>query len=562
MLFSEIQYRLRQSVFRLLLKALSPLLPWLARHPWAWHLKSILFHVGSDESWLAEYGPAWDAHQAPPARPLGIVADLRGADSATADRLLADLAALTPPPVTVACLTDNSLPEEVAAQLGPALLGTEAFCLYLTTNCRPHHLLPAHYAVALTANPEVRLWYSDEAQVSVDGQVKVFCKPAWDPLYYAHSGYVGQCFALRGDLTGQLLVTVTPNDQARSGAPSALDWFDQALDLLGGEPVGHIPVPLYTVRAEDFPAPRPVRWKEASTASRPAVSIIIPFKDRLDLLRPCLSTLLTVTDYPDFEIILVDNGSRAADMLDFLKGPLDSRIRVLTQDIPFNFSILVNRGVAVARGSILVLLNNDITVISSHWLSALVDWAIKPQVGAVGAKLLYPNGLVQHGGVFVGAGHALDSGPAPPGSAHAGWPSDSDGYFGLLTSPRTMNALTGAALAIRRDIYKEVGGFDEELAVAMNDVDFCLRVSQKGLACIWTPDAVLVHHESASRQMDRGAPEKMARLAAEWAFMRQRWGGALVADPWYSPNLSPESSYELRRPPAPRRARILPAIRF
>lgn len=561
--FGTIQYRLRQAVFRLLLKMLSPILPWLVRRPWAWRLKAALFHAGSDQSWLARYGPDWDAPQAPPARPLGLIADLRGADSGSAERLLADLAELSPPPDVLVRLTENSTAGEIIAQLGPALLRPEAACLYLTARCRPHRRLTAHYATAMAAHPEARLWYSDEAQTAPDGAVKVFCKPAWDPLYYTHSGYVGQCFALGGELAAEVLEALAHGDQGRPPAlPPASAWFDLALTLMDGQSIGHIPVPLYTSPAEDFPSPRPAARAAAPSGSQPKTSIVIPFKDRLDLLRPCLSTLLEVTDYPDFEIILVNNGSRETDTLDFLGGPLDSRLQVVNHDIPFNFSALVNRGVAAASGRVVVLLNSDITIISPHWLSALVRWAVRPQVGAVGAKLLYPNGLVQHGGAFSGVGLALGDGPAPPGMAHAGWPGDSKGYFGLLDSPRVMSSVTGAALAVRRELYEELGGFDEELAVAMNDVDFCLKAWKKGAACVWTPESVLIHHESASRQMDRVSADKMSRLTKEWALMRVRWPEDLGIDPWYSPNLSPESSYELRSPPADRRPRLLPALRL
>lgn len=561
MLSAETQYRLRQTVFRLFLKVLSPLLPWLARRPWVWRLKAAFFRAGADANWLARYGAQWDAPETASAQGVVLLADLRGASPEDRTQLLIDLAALNPPPAMTVHLLDSLSAGELLAQLESHDLDPSTDLIYVTADCRPHQLLTAHYVTALAAHPEVRLWYSDETQVSAEGLVKVFCKPAWDPLYYASSGYPGSCFALRGDLAKSVLAIVA--DQGTNAAPPrSLEWFDLALGLMANEEqIGHIPVPLYATPSNNFPAPRPARQSSSPETARPSVSIIIPFRDRLDLLRPCLGTLLEGTDYSDFEIILVDNGSRDKEMLDFLNDPPDARIRVLTQDIPFNFSALVNSGVAAAAGELVVLMNNDITIISPSWLKVLVDWAVRPQVGAVGAKLLYPNGLVQHGGIFLGVGGYLENCPTPPGAAHAGWPGDSDGYFGLLASPRVMSAVTGAVLAVRKELYQELGGFDEELAVAMNDVDFCLKVRQQGLACVWAPDSILVHHESASRKMDRISAEKMSRLAAEWALMCSRWGEEyLKTDPWYSPNLSPESSYELWNPPIKRLARLAPKI--
>lgn len=560
MLSTETQYRLRQAVFRLLLKVLSPVLPWLARRPWAWRLKAAFFRAGADEGWLARYGAQWDDPEMASVCELTLLVDLRGTAPEDSSRLLMDLDTLSPPPSMTAHLFDGLSVGELVAQLEHAL-HPDAYLIYVTADCRPHHLLAAHYAAALATHPEVRLWYSDEIQSSAMGELKVFCKPAWDPLYYASSGYPGPCFTLRGDLAEAVLALVAAHG-SNAAPPRSLEWFDLALGLMADEElIGHIPVPLYSRPSNDFPTPRPARRSASPETVRPLVSIIIPFKDRLDLLRPCLGTLLEGTDYSKFEIILVDNGSRDEEMLDFLNDPPDGRIRVLTQDIPFNFSALVNSGVAAATGDLVVLMNNDITIISPPWLDVLVDWAVRPPVGVVGAKLFYPNGLIQHGGIFLGVGSHLENGPMPPGAAHAGWPGDSDGYFGLLTSPRVMSAVTGAVLAVRKDLYQELGGFDEELAVAMNDVDFCLKVRQKGLVCVWAPDSILVHHESASRKMDRISAEKMSRLAAEWALMCSRWGEEyLKTDPWYSPNLSPESSYELRNPPIKRRARLTPKM--
>lgn len=285
-------------------------------------------------------------------------------------------------------------------------------------------------------------------------------------------------------------------------------------------------------RAELLPEIGYFRVRYALPAMAPMVSLIIPTRNGLDVLRKCVTSILEKTDYPNFEILIVDNGSDEPATLAYLDMiGRDSRVRVLRDDGPFNFSAINNRAVRVARGEFIGLINNDIEVINREWLSEMMSIALQPNVGAVGARLWYPNNTVQHGGVITGLGGVA-------GHAHRFYPKGSPGYAGRLALIQSLSAVTGACLVISKRIYESVGGLDEEnLPVAFNDVDFCLRVREAGYRNVWTPFADLYHHESVSRGQE-DSPEKQARFLREKTFMLQRWGESLRNDPAYSPNLT------------------------
>ncbi|MET0257791.1 MAG: glycosyltransferase family 2 protein, partial [Methylobacterium sp.] len=230
----------------------------------------------------------------------------------------------------------------------------------------------------------------------------------------------------------------------------------------------------------------------------PLASIVIPSRDRLDLIARVTEGVLRQTDYPAIELVIVDNGSTDHGVLRFYAGlRADPRVRIVPYPHPFNFSAMTNAGVRAAHGQVLVLLNNDIAVLEPGWLSALVGQAVRPEVGAVGARLLYADGTLQHAGVVVGlggrAGHILRRRPG-----------DAPGHLGRLRVAHEVSAVTAACLAVERSKYDAVGGFDEKaFAIDFNDVDFCLRLGATGLKTIWTPQATLSHLESVSR----GRPE-------------------------------------------------------
>lgn len=276
----------------------------------------------------------------------------------------------------------------------------------------------------------------------------------------------------------------------------------------------------------------------------PLVSLVIPTRDRADLLRQCVESILSLTTYPDFELLVVDNDSREPAALEYLAA-LESRprVRVLRYLEPFNYSAINNFAARQARGAVLALVNNDIEVISPDWLDEMVAHALRPGVGAVGAMLYYPDDTIQHAGVVVGLGGVA-------GHVYSRQPRGSMGQHGRAAVVQEMSAVTAACLVVTRAAWEAVGGLDEDLVVAFNDIDFCLRLRQAGYRNLWTPHAELYHHESASRGSE-DTDEKRQRFHSEVMFMIQRWGAELGDDPSYNPNLSLRhgAANELASPP-------------
>jgi GT2 family glycosyltransferase len=268
--------------------------------------------------------------------------------------------------------------------------------------------------------------------------------------------------------------------------------------------------------------------------SPPLVSLIVPTRNGLELLRRCINSILEKTDYPNYEILIVDNGSDQQAVLEYLANIVnDRRVRVLRDDRSFNFSALNNSAVQSARGEVVGLINNDIEVISPDWLSEMVSIALQPSVGAVGARLWFPDETLQHGGIILGVGGVANH-------SHKHLPRGVPGYFGRAALIQSFSAVTAACLVVRRDLYEQVGGLDEaNLAVAFNDVDFCLKLREAGYRNVWTPHAELYHHESATRGYE-DTPVKKERFEREIAHKRRRWGAVLTTDPAYSPNLTLE----------------------
>jgi GT2 family glycosyltransferase len=263
----------------------------------------------------------------------------------------------------------------------------------------------------------------------------------------------------------------------------------------------------------------------------PLVSIIIPTRDRADILGVCLESVLQKTSYPHFEIIVVDNGSVEAKTQQLLDRQPKDKVRVVRDDAPFNYSRLNNLAVQAAKGEVVCLMNNDIEVLTPDWLEEMLSFALQPDIGCVGARLWYPgNGGLQHGGVILGIGGIA-------GHSHKYLPRRHSGYLGRAVLHQSFSAVTAACLLVRREIWEKVQGLDESFAVAFNDVDFCLRVRETGYRNVWTPYAEMIHHESVSRGPEDN-PEKVARFQGEIKRMHERWGDALSSDPAYSVNLT------------------------
>ncbi len=441
---------------------------------------------------------------------------------------------------------------------------------------RPHALL--EMVAALDANPRWRLVYSDEDKISGKGErFDPYFKPDWNyELLLAQN-----CICHLGVYDTALVREV---GGFREGFEGAQDW-DLALrcvERLRPDEIGHVPKVLYHWRAiagstalgldhKDYAGGAGMRAVEehlertrqrarvranraghlevhrAVPSPAPRVSLIIPTRDRVELLRTCVQSILDRTDYPDYEILVVDNQSSEPATLEYFRSlEAEPRVRVLAYDAPFNYSRINNFAAEQATGTIIGLVNNDIETIGSEWLGEMVAQAVRPEIGAVGAMLRYPDDTIQHAGVVLGIGSVA-------GHAYTGRPAGYEGQCGRALVAQEVSAVTAACLLVRKEVWDEVGGLDERLVVAFNDIDFCLRLLDAGYRNLWTPYATLYHHESASRGYE-DTPEKMARFQGEVAIMRARWGDALLHDPAYNPNLTLAGApFELAFPPrAPR----------
>ena len=277
------------------------------------------------------------------------------------------------------------------------------------------------------------------------------------------------------------------------------------------------------------------RVNYALPAELPLVTLIIPTRNGLSLLRQCIESIVMLSTYPNYEILLVDNGSDEPDALAYM-AELDRQpgIRVIRDAQPFNYSALNNMAARHARGAVLGLINNDIEVISPAWLEEMVSLAMQPGVGAVGAKLLYPDETVQHGGVLLGVGGAT----GVAGHANKFLPATEAGYMQRGASVQSFSAVTAACLVVRKSLYEQMGGLNEvDLKIAYNDVDFCLRLREAGYRNVWTPHAELFHHESATRGSDFSR-SKRQRFDQEQDYMRSKWRELIADDPAYNPNLT------------------------
>lgn len=316
--------------------------------------------------------------------------------------------------------------------------------------------------------------------------------------------------------------SANPDRAASASRRAVADFLERA-----GEHAEVVPSP-------SFPTWNRVQWSLPNPA--PSVAVVIPTRDGAERLRNCLTGLLDRTDYPDVHVVVMDNGSVQPETRNYLALVQDDRrVRVLRDDSPFNYSALNNHAVDAVDTDLVLLLNDDVVVIDPGWLREMVSLVSRPGVGAVGAKLVFEDGLVQHGGVVLGllgiANHAHKF-------VHRDAPGSS-GRNGLL---QEMTAVTGACLLTRRDLYLGVGGLDaDELPVAYNDVDYCLRIRQAGWRVLWSPHAELLHLESASRGADT-TPEQARRLSEETAVFRRRWAHELQGDPMYNPNLSDQAT--------------------
>jgi glycosyltransferase involved in cell wall biosynthesis len=432
-------------------------------------------------------------------------------------------------------------------------------------------------ALEIESHPDAGLIYSDEDKIDENGaRSNPFFKTDWNPELFLGQNYINHLGVYRTEVLREI-----GGFRERFEGSQDYDLALRCIEKLGPDQVRHIPRILYHWRMVSgslaaIPDAKPYAKEAARRAlaehgvrtgrpgavgpcpenteshrvmhalpePAPLVSIIIPTRDRAALLERCIESIHARTGYRPFEIIVVDNGSVEEETLAFFrKAETDKSIRVLRDAGPFNYSRLNNSAAEQAHGDLLVFLNNDTEIDDPEWLTEMVRHAVQPEVGAAGARLWYPDETLQHGGVVLGLGGVA-------GHAFPHIPRGHPGYFNRAMLQQNCSAVTGACMAVRKAVFEELGGFDElNLGVTFNDIDFCLRLAERGYRVVWTPYSNLIHHESASRGHQRTS-EEQTQFLREAAYMQKKWAAHLLHDPFYNPNLSLNlPGFEIAFPP-------------
>jgi len=492
----------------------------------------------------AVWSRAFDTAPERPAPALSTAVIITGSGDTEMSR-----ASLRDAPGAVKVFDGAPFPALLAAALAA---GTDLIaCIRAGDTLAPHALAYVHEAFAASGT---QIAYTDSEFAGVP-----WFKPAWNPDYALASDYPLELMVVRSSaVTDAGMVT-----------PAAFAWQVLATHWQETAAIVHIPRVLYQYRSSLTAEERAIRDAAAAAALayvepggkllpvRPAqgceaarrvqtapehttkelsVSLIIPTRDHATLLERCISSIRQYTDWPQLEIIVVDNGSVEPATLNYFAELSAEGVRVLTMPGPFNYADLNNRAVAAATGEIIGLINNDIEALHEGWLDEIIAQLMRPNVGAVGAKLLWPNGMVQHGGILLGVGNV--AGHFGNRLADADW-----GDHGRNQLAQQVSGVTAACLFLRKSDFEAVDGMDAAaFPVAFNDVDLCLKIRAAGKAIVWTPHAKLLHAESASRGHE-DTPQKRARSQREIEQLRQRWGAVLMRDPAYHPslNLDPNS---------------------
>jgi len=379
--------------------------------------------------------------------------------------------------------------------------------------------------------------YCDHDTLSNGKRISPALKPALNIDWLLCSNYMGKVILFdKAQLTNhvkRLSLSVSDNH---------VDLLHSVLKEIASDStclIKHLPFVLYSdqhieqetlVANDNQLVVRRINWPLPE--KRPLVSIIIPTRNGQQLVQQCIDSLYLLTDYDNFEVLLVDNGSDDAQSIEYFKQlAAANKVNLLHYDAPFNYSAINNFAVGHAKGDILLFMNNDIELLHEHWLTEMVMQVLRDDIGCVGAKLLFPDMTIQHAGVIVGlwgcAGHG-----------HKHFKRADKGYMNRLNVVQNYSAVTAACMAVRKTVFNEVKGFNEkDLSVSFNDVDFCLKVQTEGYRNLWTPYAEMIHHESISRGPEN-TPEKKVREANEIAYMRKTWHLDSQVDPAYNPWLT------------------------
>jgi len=417
----------------------------------------------------------------------------------------------------------------------------------------------------LNEHPEADMIYSDEDKIDINGnRSEPFFKPNWSPDLFLSNMYTCHFAVYRKKIIDSI-------GGFREGFEGSQD-YDLVLRFTEKtDEIFHIPKILYHWRILSSstsynPASKSYAFKNGLKAIEEAlsrrrekgwveeiknypgsyrvhyniqngnlISIIIPTRDKSSLLNKCIQSIFEQSTYKQYEIIVIDNRSKEPETLkifNYWEHKEPKRFRVEALDIDFNYPKLNNFGAVRSDGNVLLFLNNDIEVITKNWLEEMLGFTIRKNVGAVGTKLLYPNNKIQHAGVILGVGGVA-------GHSHKYFHASDNGYFSRLLHISNYSAITGACMMVERKIYNEIGGFDENLAVAFNDVDFCLKIKNSGYYNVVLPHVMLYHHESKSRGYE-DTKERKKRFNKEVDYMIERWDDELKDDPFYNPNLTLE----------------------
>ena len=463
--------------------------------------------------------------------------------------------------IKIKWLKDN---KSIAGNLNDALsLATGDYLAFID-----HDAILASFAlfeVLMTINetPETDFVYSDEDLISEDGKKRFEpdFKPDWSPDNLRSRNYIKHLTIIKKEL-------LIKSGRFREGLEGSQDYDFRLRATESAKKVVHIPEVLYHSRFHknscagragvqsptDETAKKvlgyhlsrigmegsvengisPGLYKVTFRINDPKVSIIIPNKDHADDLDCCIKSILNKSRYKNYEIIIVENGSvedNTIKLYDELR--MFNNIRIIKWEKPFNYSLVNNHAVHFAIGEVLLFLNNDTEVINHDWLERMLEHAVRKDVGAVGAKLYYPDDTIQHAGVFLGAdGQVLHQ--------HRFYPGQASGYQARLKFIQNVSAVTGACVMTRKEVFEEVGGFDERYDIVCGDIDFCLKLREKGYLVLWTPYAELYHNELKTRGYNNKAVKRV-RIKEEEARFRSKWKNVLLkGDPNYNPNLTQE----------------------
>ena len=432
----------------------------------------------------------------------------------------------------------------------PEQINTEDYFLFIEKGDELEQDACQVYACALREHPGAELFYCDSDELTVDGKhyENPSCKPDFDEYYFQSTDYIGGGFLVSGRIVKEL------------GAPGFLyDYLWRCIERTGG--AVHVPEILYhrhqpgitvgsavsalrmhfertdisaTISQGMTPGTRKTTY-DYEGEKVPLVSVLIPNKDHREDLEKCIDSIRRFAGYEPYEILVIENNSTSDEIRSFYEDlqERETNVRVVTYKGDFNFSKINNFGAKEARGEYLLLLNNDTEMISEGCIAELMNYARRPDVGAVGAQMFYGDDTIQHAGVIVGYGGVA-------GHAFEGMTRQQAGRTLPIVCARAYSAVTAACMMVRRSVFEELGGFDEKLGVAYNDIDFCLRAGRSGKKVIYTPYAQLYHYESRTRGLEL-TKEKAERVRRETEIFQKRWSTLLrKGDPCYNPNLTLE----------------------